>query len=215
MAEIGEAAAAKGLQVFTGNEEARNIYVLLNIRGDELAAVLDEVAGIDVTWASIEGKPATFPPSAHSHSWDAISGKPTLVSLAYFDGRLDIGGNAPIYSTHGRANPVASSWVAAALDSQGRIAIQPSSLRFKNDLGAYDGSVLDLQPVVYTLIGDDEQIERVGFFAEQVEGVEPRAVVLDDEGAPLALDHNAITAALLRDVQRLAARVDELERRAA
>lgn len=36
------------------------------------AAQLPEVIG----WGDIEGKPATFPPDAHSHAWSTITGKP-------------------------------------------------------------------------------------------------------------------------------------------
>lgn len=210
MADEGDAAGAAGLQVFDGNESANSIYVLLNIRGDEIAAVMGMLAGI--SWDTITGKPAVFAPAAHSHSWGAITGKPVLVGLPYFDDRLAVGGSAPIYSTHGRNNPVVTSWVAAALDSQGRIAIQPSARRFKDIVGDYDGaSALGFVPTVFTLKGDDELVEHIGFLADDVAELEPRAVVFDDAGAPLALDHNAILAMLVRDVQRLAARVTELE----
>lgn len=30
-----------------------------------------------ITWQTIEGAPATFPPSAHTHPWDDVTGKPT------------------------------------------------------------------------------------------------------------------------------------------
>lgn len=30
-----------------------------------------------VTWATLDGKPATFPPEAHTHTWGSITGKPT------------------------------------------------------------------------------------------------------------------------------------------
>ncbi|WDS51740.1 minor tail protein [Streptomyces phage Triumph] len=30
-----------------------------------------------ITWSTIEGSPATFPPSAHTHAWGDVTGKPT------------------------------------------------------------------------------------------------------------------------------------------
>jgi hypothetical protein len=209
----GNAAAAADLAVFDGNENAASIYVLLNVRGDEIAAVLDQLASI--SWSTITGKPSTFTPSSHSHDWSDITGEPALVSLSYFDQRLAIGGSQPIYSAHGRSNPVVTSWVAAALDSQGRIAIQPSSIRFKTIIDDFDGSALDLDPVRFTLNGDETEAVHIGFIAEQVEDTLPEAVVNDEHGEPLALDHNAILAALVADVRRLSARVAELEQKGA
>lgn len=36
----------------------------------------------DSSWASITGKPSTFPPSTHSHAWSDITGKPTTFAPA-------------------------------------------------------------------------------------------------------------------------------------
>jgi len=33
--------------------------------------------GLRVTWDTLQGKPATFPPAAHTHAWADITGKPT------------------------------------------------------------------------------------------------------------------------------------------
>jgi hypothetical protein len=209
----GDAAASAGLAVFTGNEAAADIYVLLNVRGDEIAAVL-AVIGDGITWSTITGKPATFTPSAHGHGWAEISGKPELVALGYLNDRIGAGGSQPIYNPHGRANPVVTGWVAAALDSSGRIAIQPSTRRLKHDLGEYTGSALDLVPSLFTMRDDPEQTVHLGFIAEQVDETIPEAVIVDEGGDPLALDHNAILAALVADVRRLSTRVAELERNA-
>lgn len=117
----------------------------------------------------------------------------------------------PLYNPYGRANPVSTSWVAAALNSDGRLGIQPSSIRFKTILGDYEGSALELHPVLYVLNADENEEQRAGFVAEQVAEHLPHGVVLDSDGQPLALQLDAIVAALVLDVQRLTARIAELE----
>lgn len=117
----------------------------------------------------------------------------------------------PLYNPYGRANPVSTSWVAAALNSDGRLGIQPSSIRFKTILGDYEGSTLELHPVLYVLNDDENEEQRAGFVAEQVAEHLPHGVVLDSDGQPLALQLDAIVAALVLDVQHLTARLAELE----
>lgn len=50
-------------------------------------------------------------------------------------------GSTPIYTPHGRANPVSTSYVAAYLNNDGRIGASPSAARFKKNI----------TPKVYTL----------------------------------------------------------------
>lgn len=40
------------------------------------AEFAEAVAPEQITWANIDSKPATFPPSAHSHAWSDVTGKP-------------------------------------------------------------------------------------------------------------------------------------------
>jgi hypothetical protein len=42
-----------------------------------LAGKADVGAEDTATWAGVTGKPATFPPAAHSHAWDEVTSKPT------------------------------------------------------------------------------------------------------------------------------------------
>ncbi|WDS52122.1 minor tail protein [Microbacterium phage UtzChips] len=54
----------------------------------------------DPTWANLEGKPSTFPPSSHSHSWGQITGKPESVtgSVTPYGGWAAYGGLEPRYT---------------------------------------------------------------------------------------------------------------------
>lgn len=52
--------------------------VELNPQDDtQLLKAIQGLAGTAAKWANITGKPATFAPSAHSHSWDSVTDKPT------------------------------------------------------------------------------------------------------------------------------------------
>lgn len=52
--------------------------VELNPQDDsQLLKAIQGLAGTAAKWANITGKPATFAPSAHSHSWDSVTDKPS------------------------------------------------------------------------------------------------------------------------------------------
>lgn len=44
-----------------------------------------EGGGVAVTWATLSGKPSTFPPAAHTHAWGDVTGKPTTFPPAAHD----------------------------------------------------------------------------------------------------------------------------------
>ncbi len=62
----------------------------------------------EVTWSSVSGKPATFPPSAHVHPWSDITGKPATfppsvhshVQSEVANLETDLAGKAPLVHTH-------------------------------------------------------------------------------------------------------------------
>lgn len=51
------------------------------------------------TWSSLEGKPSTFPPSAHTHSYNDLTDKPTIPAAAPTNGRLTLVGNLNVTET--------------------------------------------------------------------------------------------------------------------
>lgn len=67
-----------------------------------------------ISWSNVTGKPATFPPSSHTHSWDEITGKPTTfptdtpepsifdLSGCYFNALKD-GDDEPLFDGDGFA----------------------------------------------------------------------------------------------------------------
>lgn len=136
------------------------------------------------------------------------------------DGKRDVGdgnfGGTPIFTPHGRANPVTSSFVVAYINGDGRIGFSPSSLRFKTvqeDYVAPEG-FLDIQPVIYTVDGDDLGSPRVGFVAEWVNEVEPLLVVHED-GQPFSIRYEAWAVALHDIARRQRDTITSLEERLA
>ena len=58
--------------------------VELNPQDDsQLLKAIQGLAGTAANWANITGKPATFAPSTHSHTWDSVTGKPTNFPVAW------------------------------------------------------------------------------------------------------------------------------------
>lgn len=114
------------------------------------------------------------------------------------------------WSPIARSTPVNTSFVAAYLNGDGRLGANPSAAKYKHDIEDYDGSVLGLRAVTYVLNDDPLGTVRVGVVADEANEIEPLLVVHED-GEVESFKYELLAVALLRDVQRLAARVDELE----
>lgn len=132
----------------------------------------------------------------------------------------------PIYSPHGRANPVSSSWVAAALDSAGRLGVQPSARRFKKNVRTYEytdeqlDAFLALLDRVYQLRafieGAPTSPDLLGWIAEEVlEAGFGELVAFDDDEQPLTINYamaviplHALAKRQARQITALAARLD-------
>lgn len=156
-------------------------------------------------WGS-DGRMTTLEPTVASHvcSKNYADGK---VSQAWANDRL-AGGSQPIYNNHGRANPVVTSWVAAAFNSDGRIAIQPSAERFKQDIQARPYTlaqaatigrlVVDYRLVAAVAEYGDLAPREVGIIAERlIDAGFPEFVVLDAEGHPLTIRYEQLVTVAL------------------
>lgn len=109
-----------------------------------------------------------------------------------------------------RATPVTTSFVAAYLNGDGRLGATPSAAKYKRDIEDYDGSVLGLRAVTYVLKDDPLGTVRLGIVADEANDIEPFLVVHED-GEVESFKYELLAVGLLREVQRLAARIDELE----
>lgn len=118
-----------------------------------------------------------------------------------------------IYTPNGRNTPVTTNWVAAALNSDGRLGIQPSAARFKQDVTDHHYSTTDLmklRTVAYRLItaveflGDAAPWE-FGVIAEDLLAAGfPEFVVVDDEGQAQSVHYQLLVLVVIGAAQELA-----------
>lgn len=231
----GNDALAAGYPVMDGTEDWRDGWRAVNRARDLVArlktwtttqinAVNARIDSISFSWSAITGKPTEFPPASHTHSaiseaggkylrWDGAkwdSNAPMRVGS-----NLDVSGGVAvagdIYIPN--ATPVnQGTWYALYRNGDGRIGLTPSARKYKKYIKAYEGSVLGIQPVTYALRGDAENTRHLGIIADDARDIEPLLVISED-GEVESFRYELLAVALLADVRRLAARIDELERR--
>jgi hypothetical protein len=129
-----------------------------------------------------------------------------------------------LYTPHGRATPVVSSYVVAYLNVDGRLGATPSSIRFKQDIQSADtaplvDALLKLALVRFRYVeavdtfGDAAAVE-LGTIAEYVDQTAlSEYVYVDDEGRPQGINYERLTIPLIATVQSLDARIKALEQR--
>jgi hypothetical protein len=110
--------------------------------------------------------------------------------------------------------------VPVVVDSAGQLGTVSSSRRLKQDiqdLGPAAERLLDLRPVAFRYkqhaANDRETPLQYGLIAEEVAEVFPELVVYDREGTPATVRYHLLSSLLLSELQRLHARVAELEER--
>jgi hypothetical protein len=101
-----------------------------------------------------------------------------------------------------RATPVAGAPVV--INAAGQLGTTASSVRFKEELKSMDKaseSILALEPVTfrYNKEIDPENTPQFGLVAEQVEKVDPKLVVRDQEGKPFSVRYDQVNAMLLNE----------------
>jgi hypothetical protein len=179
---------------------------------------------------AIEGARISGSVSLHGvSSFDAISigGVGAAIASngsASFPGGVDAGpvtastvsATGPMYTPHGRANPV-SGFVAAGIGPDGRIAVSASSRRFKKDIRSWSPdrqAVLAMQMVTfrYKVAVDADSPRDYGLIAEDLDALGLTWLVFyDDEGRPQGVHYDKIALALLPVVQDHEARIAALE----
>lgn len=61
---------------------------------------------VTVTWANLSGKPATFPPSAHTHLWSDVTDKPSVFApAAHTHAYADITGKPATFTPSAHTHP--------------------------------------------------------------------------------------------------------------
>lgn len=131
----------------------------------------------------------------------------------YVDSKAGSGlADGPTSAAYNRGT-TGTSYFAVWMNAQLQFMRNTSSRRFKKNIRDWTGGVLGLRPVIFDRRGKDGATGEVGFIAEEVLEVLPEAVVYFD-GQVDGINDRVIVAALVAEVQRLAARVAALEQNA-
>lgn len=118
----------------------------------------------------------------------------------------------PVLVPHAYSNPVTvGTYYALYIQPDGRLGRTPSAAKYKHNVEDYDGSVLGIRPVLYVLNDDPDQTVRIGVIADDANEVEQLLVQRGPDGEVEGFSYELLAVALLRDVQRLEARVRALE----
>jgi hypothetical protein len=92
-----------------------------------------------------------------------------------------------------------------------------SALRFKQNIRDLSTKytkeqLLNLRPVLYNPIEEGKQdVECIGFIAEEVDEIVPEIVVRDGEGQVQTISYPTITALLMQIVKEQQAEIDEIK----
>lgn len=89
-----------------------------------------------------------------------------------------------------------------------------SSARFKKDIadmGDSSSAMMQLRPVTFKYKAHTDDVMQFGLIAEEAQQVMPGIVNLDQEGNPFTVRYHDMIPMLLNELQKLAARVAELE----
>lgn len=131
-------------------------------------------------------------------------------------GQLDVAG--PIFSPHGRATPVVTSYVSAWLNVDGRIGATASTRASKTDLEPLPlelaEGLLSVEPHIGRYIWDDpESPLKVFLIAEDVAaaGFGTDVVPQTPEGEPFTINYSQLVVPLLAIVRDQEARIRALE----
>jgi hypothetical protein len=104
--------------------------------------------------------------------------------------------------------------IAVLVDSAGQLGTVSSSLRYKENIDDMDDAsdaLYKLRPVVFNYKADETKRMQYGLIAEEVEEAMPRLVVYNEDGAPESVKYHDISVLLLNEIQKLNARISDLE----
>lgn len=231
----GTVAFNAGLDVMDGTEDRRQGFLAINKTRDMLVQfATDLFNSISLSWGSITGKPATFPPSAHQHPITQIttadgSQNYGVALQATLDGKYpvtggEITGNVVLSSGNvyvPAATVVSSGWTTAAINGDGRIGRTPSARKYKKDIRDHVYTITDalavrirnyrLKSAIY---GSPDAPVEVGVIAEElIEAGLSEFVFFGQDGEPEGVHYERLALIALGALQDIARDQDALEQR--
>ena len=237
----GDLADSAGLAVFPSGQDLRQGYDNDNIRGDELAAHMltggHDMSKITGVVAALAAKQAALGYTPVQQGTGAGQSAATVkVGYVLASGTLNVQvdatnlgdvrflldgqfGSSPIFTPHGRANPVTTGFVAAYINTDGRIGASASSRRYKKEIRAWSPdkqAILAMQLVTFrykaAIYGSADAPVEAGLIAEDLHNLGLEWLVFyDPEGLPQGVHYDRIALALLPIVQDHEARLAALE----
>lgn len=227
---VGDAAVAAGMSIVSSTDDAQSGYTEINQSRDYLADHITNgghaIAKITGLTTALAGKVDTTDvatnatgltiPKRDSNGQLTVQPTPTLDAHAASKKYVDdsVSGNSladgPTSTAYARS-ATGSGWYQTWMNSSLQFMRNTSSRRYKCNIRDWSGGVLDLRPVIFDRRGKDTPNDEVGFIAEEVLEHLPEAVVYFDGKVDGISDRTIITA-LVSEVQRLAARVEALEK---
>jgi hypothetical protein len=108
---------------------------------------------------------------------------------------------------------VGGTGIPVVVDNTGNLGTVVSTKRLKNDIkdmGPTD--VMKLRPVTFTFKNDQSKSKQHGLIAEEVQDIFPDLVTYDADNKPYSVKYHDLPAILLNELQRLAKRVEILEK---
>jgi hypothetical protein len=100
------------------------------------------------------------------------------------------------------------------VDDNGTLGTILSSIQFKKHIepiGSDSSPILDFYPISFVAKSDKSETKQFGLLAEQVEEKMPELVIKDKNNEPYAVRYNELPVLILNELQKLEARVTELE----
>jgi len=107
--------------------------------------------------------------------------------------------------------------IAVLVDSAGQLGTVSSSLKLKEnikDMADRTSSIMSLRPVTFSYKTHiNKSVPSYGLIAEEVAEVFPDLVVYDKEKHPDTIKYHELPVMILNELQKLAKRVEELEKK--
>ena len=121
-----------------------------------------------------------------------------------------------VYYTGTAANSPYNNTTASAANmvvlADGALQRSTSSLRYKENIRDYTGSIDGLRPVLFNSINEGDDKDYAGFIAEEVhEAGLYEFVQYDSEDRPDAVNYANMVALLVKEIQDLKAEVEALK----
>lgn len=230
----GDDALAAGMQIMTGNEQARTLGTEMNLTRDYIAQRTNAVTPVD------KGGTGSTTPAAARNALGITLGNLGAASTA------DLAGKANANHTHAKTQVTGlqddlnylgtravmaeeakngtlnsgiynrgttGQWRSLAVQADGILAHTASARRFKENITPLE--VTDEQLHLITLVSftmKTSGVEDFGLIAEDlIDAGLGWAVFHDDDGTPLGIHYERVALAMLPVMQRLLTRVEKLE----